>query len=147
MLRAFASAVVVLIPQIAAAQDTVTVSVSESEEYGEFLTVDGLPVYLFSTDVPGDETTPPTLTCTGECLATWPPVVGVGVEPGEGVNPDLLGAIESEGLVIATYNGWPLYFFLRDTAGEAPTGQEIESFGGEWYLVSPDGNRIEGEGV
>jgi hypothetical protein len=74
-------------------------------------------------------------------------VVGLGVEPGEGVNPDLVGAIESEGLVIATYNGWPLYFFLRDTAGETPTGQEFLSFGGEWYLVSPDGARIEGKGV
>jgi predicted lipoprotein with Yx(FWY)xxD motif len=147
MFRALATAITICAAHGAAAQDTVTLGVSESEEYGQFLTVDGLPVYLFSTDVPGDPTTPPTLTCTGECLATWPPVVGVGVEPGEGVNADLVGAIEAEGLVIATYNGWPLYFFLRDTAGETPTGQEFESFGGEWYLVSPDGSRIEGKGV
>jgi predicted lipoprotein with Yx(FWY)xxD motif len=147
MLRLPAAVLAVLLSQSAAAQEMVTIGVSESEEYGQFLTVNGLPVYIFSTDVPGDPTTPPTLTCTGECLATWPPVVGSGVEAGEGVNADLVGAIESEGLVIATYNGWPLYFFLRDTEGEAPTGQEFESFGGEWYLVSPDGSRIEGEGV
>jgi predicted lipoprotein with Yx(FWY)xxD motif len=147
MIRALASAFAMLAAQAAAAQETVILGVSESDQYGEFLTVGGLPVYLFSTDIPGNSATPPTLTCTGECLATWPPVVGINVEPGEGVNPDLVGAIESEGLVIATYNGWPLYFFLRDTEGQAPTGQEFESFGGEWYLVSPDGVRIEGEGV
>jgi predicted lipoprotein with Yx(FWY)xxD motif len=147
MLRAMAVAITICTACAAAAQETITLSVSESDEYGQFLTAGERPLYLFSTDVPGDPTTPPTLTCTGECLATWPPVLGSGIEPGEGVDPDLVGAIESEGLAIATYNGWPLYFFLRDTEGGPPTGQEIESFGGVWYLVSPDGNRIEGEGV
>jgi predicted lipoprotein with Yx(FWY)xxD motif len=147
MIRALATALAVVAVQAADAQETVTLGISESDEYGEFLTVNGLPVYLFSTDLPGNPSTPPTLTCTGECLATWPPVVGISVEPGEGVDPDLVGAIESEGLVIATYNGWPLYFFLRDTERETPTGQEFESFGGEWYLMGPDGVRIEGKGV
>jgi predicted lipoprotein with Yx(FWY)xxD motif len=147
MLRAFVSAAAIIAAQAVAAQDTVTLEVSESEEYGQFLTVGALPVYLFSTDIPGNEASPPTITCIGECLSAWPPVVGTGVEAGDGVDADLLGTVEVEGIALATYNGWPLYVFLRDTEGGPPTGQEIESFGGEWYLVSPDGNRIEGEGV
>ncbi len=147
MFRAFASAAAILVAQSVAAQETVTLEVSESEEYGQFLTVGGMPVYLFSTDIPGDGATPPTITCIGECLSAWPPVLGSGVEAGDGVNPDLLATVEVDGIALATYNGWPLYLFLRDTEGGPPTGQEIESFGGEWYLVNPEGNRIEGEGV
>jgi predicted lipoprotein with Yx(FWY)xxD motif len=147
MARALASIIAILAAQAAAAQETVTVEVSESDEYGEFLTVGGYPVYLFSTDVPGDGGTPPTIACVGECLSAWPPVTGDAVEAGEGADPALVGAIEVEGLSIATYGGWPLYFFARDAEGGPPTGQEIESFGGVWHLVAPDGERIEGEGV
>jgi predicted lipoprotein with Yx(FWY)xxD motif len=147
MARALAFVIGILAAPAAVAQEPVTVEVSESEEYGEFLTVGGYPVYLFSTDVPGDAETPPTISCVGECLSAWPPVTGAAVEPGEGVDPALVGEIEVEGLAMATYNGWPLYFFARDAEGGPPTGQEIESFGGIWHLVSPDGGRIEGEGV
>jgi predicted lipoprotein with Yx(FWY)xxD motif len=147
MARTIASILAILAAQAAAAQETVTVNVSESEEYGEFLTVGGYPVYIFSTDVPGDETSPPTISCIGECLSAWPPVAGVTVAPGEGVDSALVGDIQVEGIAIATYAGWPLYYFARDAEGGPPTGQEIESFGGIWHLVAPDGARIEGEGV
>jgi predicted lipoprotein with Yx(FWY)xxD motif len=147
MIRALPAVLACLAASAAAAQETITVEVSESEEYGEFLTVGGYPVYLFSTDVPGDEATPPVISCVGECLAAWPPVAGDAVEVGPGADPAILGEIETEGLAVATYNGWPLYFFARDVEGGPPTGQEIESFGGVWHLVRPDGSRIEGEGV
>jgi predicted lipoprotein with Yx(FWY)xxD motif len=147
MIRAFPAIFAVLAAGAAAAQETLTVEVSESEEYGAFLTVAGYPVYLFSADAPGTEETPPTISCVGECLSAWPPVAGEAVEAGEGADPSFLGEIEAEGLAMATYNGWPLYFFARDAEGGPPTGQEIESFGGVWYLVRPDGTRIEGEGV
>jgi hypothetical protein len=35
------------------------------------------PVYIFSTDVPGDDASPPTISCVGECLSTSPPVAGL----------------------------------------------------------------------
>jgi len=147
MSRTVGSILAILAAQAAAAQETVTVEVSESEEYGQFLTVGGYPVYLFSTDVPGDATTLPTISCVGECLDAWPPVTGAAVESGDGVERGLVGGIEIGGLAIATYNGWPLYYFARDAEGGPPTGQEIESFGGVWHLIGPDGTRIEGEGV
>ena len=45
-----------------------------------------------------------------------------------------------------TYNGWPLYYFVKDKqAGEA-TGQDVKGFGGEWYLVKPQGTKLESKG-
>ena len=34
----------------------------------------------------------------------------------------------------------------RDQAGPPPQGQDIHSFGGEWYLLGPQGEKIEEEG-
>jgi predicted lipoprotein with Yx(FWY)xxD motif len=147
MYRALPAIFALLAADAAAAQETIRVEVSESEEYGEFLTVAGYPVYLFSSDRPGDEAAPPTISCVGDCLSAWPPVAGDAFEAGAGVDPALLGEIEAEGVAMATYDGWPLYFFARDAEGGPPTGQEIESFGGVWHLIRPDGTRIEGEGV
>jgi predicted lipoprotein with Yx(FWY)xxD motif len=147
MIRATALVPAILAAHAAAAQESIIVNVSESDEYGEFLTVGGYPVYMFSTDVPGDTASAPTISCIGDCLAAWPPVAGTAIVPGEGVDSGLLGQIEVDGIAVATYAGWPLYYFARDVEGGPPTGQATESFGGVWYLVAPDGSRIEGEGV
>jgi len=40
------------------------------------------------------------------------------------------------------YHGWPLYYFTRDEDADAPQGQDVESFGGEWYLITPDGEKV-----
>jgi hypothetical protein len=36
---------------------------------------------------------------------------------------------------------WPLYHFAKDFGREA-TGQDVEDFGGEWYLVTPQGEKV-----
>ncbi len=132
----------------AAAQESATVTVTDSDTYGEYLSVDDKPVYLFTTDVQGGGGTEASISCNEECRAAWPLVTaGQGAEAGEGAEPDLIGTVEFDGRNVVTYNGWPLYFFARDSEGNPPTGQEIESFGGEWYLIAPDGTRIEGEGA
>ena len=55
--------------------------------------------------------------------------------------------MEHEGRTVVTYNGWPLYRFERDAEGGPPTGQEIDSFGGTWLLIDPEGAPIRGEGA
>jgi predicted lipoprotein with Yx(FWY)xxD motif len=148
MTRTFLSVLAILAAQSATAQEATTVDVSESDEYGQFLTVDGKPVYLFSTDTQGSPGMEPVISCIGECLDAWPLVTSAGTpEAGEEADPAMLGTVDHEGETIVTYNGWPLYHFMRDAEDGPPTGQEIESFGGGWYLVGPDGDRIEGEGA
>ena len=143
-----ASAAMAALAVPALAQDGATVAVQESEQYGSHLVDgDGRAVYLFTTDTQGTGDTEAQVSCTSEeCLQAWPPFTTQG-EPqaGEGASADMLGTIEFEGQTMVTYNGWPLYHFARDAeAGEA-TGQDIESFGGEWYLVTPEGGEVHAE--
>ncbi len=153
------------------AQGQATVQVSQSDQYGEYLTDgEGRTLYLFEKEHEEGEdegeqgeaeegeqggttqegVNPMAAECTGECLEAWPPLVTEG-EPiaGEGVDASLLGTVTMEdGRTQVTYNGWPLYYFVRDENPGDINGQDIHSFGGEWYIVSPEGNPIEegGEG-
>ena len=131
----------------ALAQDMATVQVEDSTEYGQYLT-DGedRTLYLFTADTQGQGEAQAQVSCEGECLDAWPPYYTDG-EPqaGDMADASLLGTIEHDGKMMVTYNGWPLYYFARDTGPGDATGQEIESFGGEWYLVRPDGTKVEGE--
>ena len=56
---------------------------------------------------------------------------------GEGVDAALIGyTIRDNGSVQATYNGWPLYYFIRD---EAPGDTNGQGVGEIWYVVDPSG--------
>jgi predicted lipoprotein with Yx(FWY)xxD motif len=127
----------------------VTLSVSETGSFGSYITgPEGEPVYMFTADTQG-EGADPTIACTSEeCLAAWPLVTAEGeVTVGPDLDQSLVGTMQHEGGSVVTYNGWPLYTFARDMAGEPPQGQNIESFGGEWYLVDPQGEMIEESGA
>lgn len=135
-----------LVTGAALAQDQGMVNVTESDQYGAYLTAGDRPVYMFTADTQGQDGSDAMISCTGECLGAWPPVTVSGEpEAGEGAMSDMVGTTEHDGQMVMTYNGWPLYHFARDAAGQPPQGQEVESFGGEWYLIGPDGMRIEGE--
>lgn len=130
------------------AQDALTIQVAESEEYGEHLaTGEGRPIYLFTTDTQGTGDQEAEISCTSEeCLNAWPLVTTEGdPQAGDKVSADKLGTTEYEGQTVVTYNGWPLYYFARDEGADAPQGQDIESFGGEWYLVTPEGEELHAE--
>lgn len=139
------AAVALVLAAPAFAQEGTTIQVAQSEEYGQYLvTGEGRPVYLFTTDTQGTADQQAQISCTSEaCLNAWPLVTTSG-EPqaGEGADASLLGTVEYEGQEVVTYNGWPLYYFARDEGAEAPQGQDIESFGGEWYLVTPSGEKV-----
>ena len=126
------------------AQDVAQVMVSQSEEHGEYLTdADGRALYLFTADTQGSGDTQDQISCSGECLDAWPLFTTTG-EPqaGDMVDASLLGTLEHEGETVVTYNGWPLYYFARDAGPGEATGQDVESFGGEWYLVTPAGEKV-----
>lgn len=137
------------------AQDTAaTVTVSESEEYGPYLTdAEGNALYLFIDEsmemaegTMSEGVRANAASCTEGCLEAWPPLTAEGeVQAGEGVNADLLYTADVSGMNMVIYNGWPLYYFAGD---EAPGDTNGQGRGGEpnvWYLVSPEGNPIETE--
>lgn len=145
MISALSIAALVLASAPATAQDTATVKVSESEQYGQHLTdADGRALYLFTADTQGRGAANAEVACEAECLDRWPPLYTEG-EPqaGEMADATLLGTIEHDGKTMVTYNGWPLYYFYQDEGPGQTQGQDIHSFGGEWYLVSPQGEKVE----
>jgi len=101
---------------------------------------------MFTTDTQGQEGTEPAISCSEECLQNWP-LVKVEGEPTAGGEADeaMLATMDYEGETVATYNGWPIYTFAKDSAGQPPQGQDVHSFGGEWYLIGPDGEKVEQE--
>lgn len=129
----------------ALAQDGAMVTVAENETYGQYLADgQGRPLYLFTTDKP-EGAAEAQITCTSDaCLQAWP-LLTTGAEPraGEGADQSLLGTMQHDGQMIVTYNGWPLYYFAKDAGTSDPKGQEIKSFGGEWYLLTPEGEELE----
>lgn len=136
------------------AQDAapVTVSVMESEAYGPYLTdAEGNALYLFideemeaSAERMTEGVRANAAPCSGGCLEAWPPLTAA-VEAGEGVDPELLYTAEANGMTMAVYNGWPLYYFVRDEAPGQTTGQDVGDAPNIWYLVTPDGAPV-GEG-
>ncbi len=131
----------------ALAQDAATVTVAESDQYGQYLAdADGRALYLFTADTRGEGDGSAQVSCSEACLDAWPPLYTQG-EPqaGSQVDDSLLGTVQHEGRTMVTYNGWPLYYFVRDQGPGQTQGQDIHSFGGGWYLVSPEGEQIEAE--
>ena len=129
-----------------AAADQAEIQVAQSDQYGPYLAdSEGRALYLFTADSQGSGDQEPAVSCSGECLAAWPPLHTTG-EPqaGDKVDASKLGTVDHDGQSIVTYNGWPLYYFVKDTQPGQAAGQDIEGFGGEWYLVTPDGEKVEG---
>lgn len=123
-----------------AVEATVQLTVQASDVYGEYIArSDGRPLYLFTADQQGEASA-----CYDECADAWPPVTGDAAADA-GLDASLIGSIiRDDGSLQATYNGWPLYEFASDS-GTEPTGQDIEGFGGEWYLISPEGEEVHSE--
>ena len=56
----------------------------------------------------------------------------------------MLGMIRrKDGSAQVTYNGKPLYYFAGDQKPSSTAGEGISAQGGEWYLVSPTGDKID----
>lgn len=130
-----------------ASGDPVMLKVSESEEYGRYLTDSkGRALYLFEADRQGMGYRKTSSECYAECAKAWPPLVTHGAPlAGSEVDDSLVGTAQRlNGATQVTYDGWPLYYFRGDEAPGQTRGQNIEGFGGEWYLVTPDGDEIQG---
>lgn len=119
---------------------------AQSAEYGAYVAdAEGRALYMFTADQQGTGDQAATSNCYDACAQAWPPLLTEG-DPvaGPQVDETLLGTLErQDGTTQVTYGGWPLYYYVQDQGPGQTTGQDVQGFGGEWYLVSPQGERIE----
>ncbi|MBB3191989.1 COG4315 family predicted lipoprotein [Halomonas cerina] len=114
----------------------------EQAPFGRYLTdQDGMSLYLFEKDERHGQNS----LCDQTCAIAWPPYASKQPpEAGKHVDADKLGTITREdGTRQVTYAGWPLYYFSGDKAAGDALGQDVIHLGAEWYLLSPDGEKIE----
>ena len=93
----------------------------------------GMTLYYYAPDKGAGK-----VTCTGACLQAWPPLLlpsGV-TQPtaASGINGTLGLLASPNGGQQVTYNGWPLYTWVKDTAPGMTTGENV---GGKWFVATP----------
>ena len=101
----------------------------------------GRSLYLFEADHKGKSA------CYGACAKAWPPVLVIGKpKAGPGARTALVGVLHrKDGKEQVTYRGHPLYRFYKDTKSGQVKGQGLDFFGGEWYVLTPAGIKLEHE--
>jgi predicted lipoprotein with Yx(FWY)xxD motif len=112
-----------------------TVKLSSSP-LGRILTDDnGRTLYAFTNDKDAASG------CTDQCIATWPALtLRGGPAAGTGITPSLLGTTQrAQGATQATYNNWPLYYYVGDTSAGDVSGEGID---GAWSALSATGKLI-----
>jgi predicted lipoprotein with Yx(FWY)xxD motif len=85
--------------------------------------------------------------CLSNCLKTWIPlIIKDNTElmiTGNKLQKNLLGKIKREnGKMQATYNGFPLYYFISDRKAGDTLGQNKKTEWGLWYVLGVDGKPI-----
>jgi predicted lipoprotein with Yx(FWY)xxD motif len=100
----------------------------------------GFTLYDFHKDKGGKSS------CYGACVKVWPPLLSKGKpQAGEGVMASKLGtAKRKDGTLQVTYAGWPLYTYAADKKPGDANGNDIDSFGAEWYALLPSGEEADG---
>lgn len=113
------------------------VEVAESDLGSILVDDEGRTLYLFLSDSGGESD------CYDECADSWPALETDGdPQARQGAEASLLGTTErDDGSVQVTYDGMPLYYFADDQAAGDTNGQGV---GGVWYVVSPEGEPIQG---
>jgi predicted lipoprotein with Yx(FWY)xxD motif len=99
----------------------------------------GRTLYLFEADKAGRSV------CNGACAQYWPPLLTKSKPVAKGaVKKSLLGVTRRRnGTMQVTYAGHPLYRFVQDTKPGQTSGQGLNLSGGEWYVLSAAGKKIE----
>jgi predicted lipoprotein with Yx(FWY)xxD motif len=90
----------------------------------------GMTLYYYTPDKDAS------VTCTGGCASAWPPLAAGSSTPGPmpGVSGTWGSDSDPSGGSVVTYNGWPLYTYVSDTAPGQTNGQGV---GGVWFVATP----------
>jgi predicted lipoprotein with Yx(FWY)xxD motif len=82
--------------------------------------------------------------CSGACADAWPPFLTRGKPRAKDpADRDLLGTVKrKDGKKQVTYNGHPLYYYVGDREPGEVLCQDVEEYGGHWYVVTPHGKAV-----
>ncbi len=108
-----------------------SVMVATNTKLGNYL-VDGNgnTLYWFTNDKVGMSA------CTGGCLQNWPAFAPTSFVVPSGLNAADFGTItRTDGAAQATFKGYPLYYWVKDTKRGDVTGQNV---GKVWFVIDPD---------
>lgn len=101
----------------------------------------GRALHMFTTDKRDTGQENAVSNCYDACVKAWPPLLATQVKVGAQLKTGIVGKIKrKDGSTQATYGGWPLYYY------GTLSGQDVQGSGGEWYLVGPDGSKVENKG-
>ena len=93
-----------------------------------FVTSGKMTLYLFGADTSGHSN------CTGACAAIWVPYTApAGTTAPSGFSL----TTRSDGTLQWTFNGWPLYTYVGDSAAGQNNGNGLVQFGGLWQTARP----------
>ena len=114
-----------------------TVGVANTSLGSTLVNSQGHTLYLFKADV-GTKSA-----CSGACAGAWPPLLATGnPTAGTGLTASKLGtSSRSDGSKQVTYNGHPLYLFIKDKKPGDVTGENVTAFGAAWFALTPAGNQ------
>jgi len=114
-----------------------TVGVANSSLGSILVDSSGRTLYLFKADVGTNSA------CAGACATAWPPLLATDKPTvGTGLTASKLGTITRPGgNRQVTYNGHPLYLFIKDKKPGDVNGQGVTAFGAAWFALSPSGNQ------
>lgn len=88
---------------------------------------EGRSLYLFTKDTASLEA------CQGSCLVNWPVFSADKLIIPDGLNSSDFGVhVRADGTKQVTYQGWPLYYFVKDAKPGDTFGEGV---GGVWYLI------------
>jgi predicted lipoprotein with Yx(FWY)xxD motif len=114
-----------------------TVGVANNSLGSVLVNSQGRTLYLFKADVGAKSA------CSGACATAWPPLLAASKPTaGTGLTASKLGTItRSGGSRQVTYNGHPLYLFIKDKKPGDVNGQGVTAFGAAWFALTPSGNQ------
>lgn len=113
-----------------AAKPDYRVMIGSNEALGRYLTDDfGRTLYRYDRDQPDQSV------CTGPCMTDWLPYGAAGSAP-SGLEAGAFGSIKrSDGTTQLTFNGSPLYYYVKDAAIGDTSGHGKDDV---WHVVDPD---------
>jgi predicted lipoprotein with Yx(FWY)xxD motif len=87
----------------------------------------GFTIYFRTSDVQTNGTS----TCTGGCISAWPAFYASSLTVSGGLSASSFKQVtRADGIKQLSYDGWPLYYYVKDAKAGDTTGQGL---GGVWY--------------